>query len=462
MRRWLFVAAVAVVVIGELAATHDDPLTMLTDAAAGVTFLAVGISQWRSSRRHATLAFAAGLAWFAGAIFPGALWLHRPLMLHASLAFPSGRLPGRAARVAVVLAWPAAVVPTLARSSYVSLVLAAASASLAWHIAGTASMGRLGAARHAAGSTALFAAALALPAADRLVSPDLTVGLSPNVVYAFLLALSGLLLLTGRPQQQRETDVVIELTQDDPANTLQALRQEVPVRRDTATRAALEAAIGLLETNLALHAELAEKVVDVRSSRRRLVEAAVSERRRLEQQLSAGALRYLDELNGSLDQLRSSGDVRVAELASRSAHEASRTRGDLEQLARGLHPKVLGEHGLAGALAELAQRSPVPTTVTVSGQRFPELVESTVWYACAEAMANLVKHSAATSAHVEVQVRGGALTACVSDDGIGGAQVTPHGGLAGLADRLGAVDGRLDMESPQGGGTRLTIEVPLP
>jgi signal transduction histidine kinase len=461
--RWcLTVVALSVVVAAELAATGHGRLETVTDAMAGAAFLAVGVAQWAGSRRHAVLAYGAGLAWFAGAVMPAVLWAHRPLMLHATLGFPEGRLPSRAARVVVAAAWPVALIPTLARDALLTLLLSIAAAAVAWTSVRGAPPARRRTVTTAAWATTLVSAGMALPATDRLVPPDLPDPLSPAVAYAALLAFAGLVLLVGRPQPQRGADAVIELTQHDPAQALAALRQEARAQDDPASRATLDGAVELLEANLALHAELAAKVSEVRASRRRLVVAALRERRRLERQLSGGAVRYLDELADVLGDLASSEDARVAELARRGADEVSRTRDDLRQLARGLHPRTLSERGLAGALSELARGSPVRTTAAVPERRFPDLVETAVWYACAEAMANLVKHSAATSASIHVQADEHELTVRVSDDGVGGAAEVAQGGLAGLTDRLGAVDGRLDVRSPAGGGTVLTIQVPLP
>lgn len=461
MRVLLCVLAVGAVVGGELSASHQDVPATVVDAAAGAAFLAVGIASWSASQRHAVISFAAGLAWFAGGVAESALWVHRPLMLHAALAFPHGRHLDTTSRVVVAAYWMAAVLPSLARSPYVSLGLSAAAAVAAWRLGVRAPFGRRGFVRTSAVSATILAAGLALPAAERLVAPDRDVGIPPSLVYAGFVAGAGLVLLGGRLQPRRETDEVIELTHDEPSETLAALRRESARRRDPASRRSLDAAIELLETNRGRHADLAVHLAEVRASRRRLVEAAVVERQRLERQLADGAVRYLDELADLLTQVHAR-DADVRALAEQAIDEVARTREDLEQLARGLHPRVLAQQGLSVALAELGARSPVPTEVHVPDRRFPELVEATVWYACAEAMANLVKHASAASAGVELRVEGDQLVATVRDDGVGGARTEPQGGLAGLADRLGAVDGRLTVVSPSGGGTQVILRVPVP
>jgi signal transduction histidine kinase len=190
------------------------------------------------------------------------------------------------------------------------------------------------------------------------------------------------------------------------------------------------------------------------------------ERRRLEQRLAGGAMSYLDELSDVLTELdRSPRGPRQAGtdgLVRQSLAEVDLTRSDLAQLGQGLHPRQLTERGLQGALADLGRRSPIPTTVVAPAGRLPDIVETTVWYACAEAVANMAKHSGATSASIDVSVREGQVRATVSDNGRGGARPSSGGGLAGLADRLVAVDGSLDLTSPAGGGTTLTFRVRLP
>jgi signal transduction histidine kinase len=219
--------------------------------------------------------------------------------------------------------------------------------------------------------------------------------------------------------------------------------------------------VQLLESNAALQAELAERLDEVRASRRRLVEAAVMERERLERVLADGAFRYLDELTNTLQALGENGDGAARDLVAACLDEVARTRADLDQLARGLHPRVLVDRGLTAALADLAASCPIPVDVRTPPDRFPAAIETAVWYACAEALANVVKHAQAEMAVVDVQVESDELIASICDDGSGGARTTPGGGLAGLADRLAAVDGRLVVESRVGGGTRLRIGVRL-
>jgi signal transduction histidine kinase len=471
VRALLAALGVAVIAVAERATGYHDLATTVTDVAAGATYLAVGTLGWRASPRHARWAYVAGLAWFAGNLALPLLWVHRPLMLLAGLTFPAGRVRGRASWAVVVMWSVAAVVPSLARSSWLSLVLAVLATSVGWRLAVSARPGRRGSSRTAALSVTFLSGAVAFGGLARLLgltAPIALGGLRVPVVpgYAGLVALAGAVLLVGQLQPAREADAVIELTDGDAAQTLAALRREVATGDDGATRQTLTAAIELLEINLELHAELESRIAEVRASRRRLVEAGMVERRRLEQRLAGGAMSYLDELSDVLTELGRTADrPRQADtdgLVRQSLDEVDLTRSDLAQLSRGLHPRLLAERGLQEALTDLGRRSPIPTTVVVPAGRLPEVIETTVWYACAEAVANMVKHSAATSAAIHISVHGRQLRATVSDNGRGGARPSSGGGLAGLADRLVAVDGSLELASPAGGGTTLTFHVPVP
>ena len=434
------------------------------DVAAGASFLAAGVVAAGRSRRYAALAILAGVAWFAGDAIASAVLIHRPLMLHAALGYPVGRVRDGYGWFVLAVSWAGAVALPLGGSPAFMLALAALAAAAAWRVRLNTPLGRRAAAVTSARSVAALAGSLALPSAVRLQWPGAASSSELVALYAGLVTVAGLVLVAGLVvgAQARETDSVIELAQDTPGETLAALRREAASRADPAFRYALTAAVELLESNAALQAELAEKLDEVRASRRRLIDAALMERERLERVLADGAFRYLDELTNTLQALGEDGDGAARDLATACLDEVSRTRADLDQLARGLHPRVLVDRGLAAALADLAASCPIPVDVRAPPDRFPATVEIAVWYACAEALANVVKHARAETAVVEVRVESDELIASIRDDGAGGARTTPGGGLAGLADRLAAVDGRLVVESRVGGGTRLRIGIPLP
>ena len=130
-------------------------------------------------------------------------------------------------------------------------------------------------------------------------------------------------------------------------------------------------------------------------------------------------------------------------------------------MARGIHPSILTQEGLDPALAFLAERSPLPVKVNVClDRRLPQEVEATAYFVVSEALTNAAKHSAASSITVEGRVQDGWLVIDVIDDGRGGADGRRGSGLQGLADRLATLDGRLTVDSPEGGGTRLRAEIP--
>jgi signal transduction histidine kinase len=131
-------------------------------------------------------------------------------------------------------------------------------------------------------------------------------------------------------------------------------------------------------------------------------------------------------------------------------------------MARGIHPTILAEGGLAPALRTLARRSSIPVVLRVDLKgRLPERVEVTAYYVVSEALTNAAKHAQAATVHVQVDSIDGTLRLTVSDDGVGGADPAGGSGLVGLRDRVEAAGGRLTVQSPPGQGTRLTVDLPL-
>jgi signal transduction histidine kinase len=194
----------------------------------------------------------------------------------------------------------------------------------------------------------------------------------------------------------------------------------------------------------------------------RLVEAADAARRQLERDLHDGAQQRL--VLASLTLRRAAREARgtpAEPLVAEAFDQLQEGLAELRELARGLHPAVLTEHGLAPALEGLAARAPVAVELHVTRERVQPVVESAVYFTVAEALTNVAKHAAATRATVEVELRDGSLVAEIADDGVGGAHNGAGTGLRGLADRLEAVGGTLRVESPDGGGTVVRAHVPL-
>jgi signal transduction histidine kinase len=210
---------------------------------------------------------------------------------------------------------------------------------------------------------------------------------------------------------------------------------------------------------------LTAKVSDLRDARSRIIEAADAERRRIERDLHDGAQQRLVALSLNLrmaEKRAAEGDPAAAELVRSAGEEAGLALKELRDLARGIHPAMLTNRGLAAALEDLAGRAAVPTEiVAVPPQRLPDPVESTAYFLVSECLANIGKHSQATQATVAVTVVGDEVEVIVKDDGVGGADVGNGSGLQGLEDRVGALDGCVDIESPPGAGTTVMATIPL-
>jgi signal transduction histidine kinase len=215
-----------------------------------------------------------------------------------------------------------------------------------------------------------------------------------------------------------------------------------------------------------LQAEVHAQLEQVRASRARIVEAGDAERRRLERDLHDGAQQRLVTLSLALGMARdraAGADPELGSLIESASKEAREALTELRELARGIHPAVLTETGLSGAIQALAERSLVATTITaVPDGRFPAAIEATAYFVVSEALANVAKHAGAHGAQVIIQRRPGRLVVEVSDDGAGGARPEGGSGLRGLADRVASVGGVLRVDSPPGGGTRLEADIPCP
>jgi PAS domain S-box-containing protein len=208
----------------------------------------------------------------------------------------------------------------------------------------------------------------------------------------------------------------------------------------------------------ALHA------VELEASRARMIAAGDAARRRIERDLHDGAQQRL-----VVASLRLRAAERATDPRSDAAASLRAARGDLDagiaelrELARGIHPSVLTDFGLSPAVAALAGRCAVAVQVDDAvGQRLPAAVETALYYAVSEALANVDRYAAASRATVRLRRRGDAVEVEVADDGRGGADRTRGSGLRGLEDRLGAVGGVLELDSPPAGGTRLRARVPI-
>ena len=206
-------------------------------------------------------------------------------------------------------------------------------------------------------------------------------------------------------------------------------------------------------------------VEDLKTSRMRIVAAQDDERRRIERDIHDGVQQRLVSLTLALrmtaGRLKSTMDDEAAGAVEDAADEARATLAELRRLARGIHPAIISEGGLRAALDSLAERSSVPAEVTSAPTaQLPMPIEVTVYYVVAEALANVAKHASATAVKITVDHSDRRVRVVVADDGVGGAEPGAGSGLTGLADRVNALHGTFDVDSPPRQGTRLRAEIP--
>ena len=235
---------------------------------------------------------------------------------------------------------------------------------------------------------------------------------------------------------------------------------ELQARPEFVEAAAAGAVLAL--DNERLKADLNARLEDLRASRRRIVEATVETRRRLERDLHDGAQQRLVSLSVDLQLLRGrvAGEPAL-ELLDSAIATLGEAQTELRELARGIHPPMLADRGLAPVLEALAQRSAVPVELDLQlNGRLPKQVETAGYFVVAEALTNVVKYACANHARLTVSDAGGVLWLEVGDDGVGGAAPANGSGLRGLSDRVAALDGELVVDSPVGNGTRVTAWIP--
>ena len=209
----------------------------------------------------------------------------------------------------------------------------------------------------------------------------------------------------------------------------------------------------------------AEAIAEVTASRARIVGAADQARRRIERDLHDGAQQRLVSLTLQLRQAQAAMPTELGELNAQLDRAVATANGALDELgeiARGIHPAALTSGGLRPAVQSLARRSPIPVRTDVrTDRRLPEPVEVSAYYVVAEALTNAAKHARASAVSVRIEVDRAALLVMVSDDGVGGAGLTRGTRLVGLKDRGEDLGGRMTIDSPDGVGTSLRVELPL-
>jgi signal transduction histidine kinase len=446
-----------------------------------------------------------------------ALYLHRGPLIQLVLTYPRGRSAGRLERVAVAAGYAVSLVIAVWQSELATIALSSVLAAVAARNYLRAVGPERRARRYALFATASLAAVFALAAAVRLAASGQGSERATLLLYqASLCALAfGLLagLLRAPWERAAVADLVVELGETRSGTLRDALaraladpslevgywlpeldgfvdatgrqlylpepgsgRSMTTVERDGRPLAvlvhdravladpglveAVSSAAKLAAANARLQADVLARLAELRTSRRRILEAGDEERERLEGRLRDGAERQLDELAQDLQDARTSASEGTVERIVAAEAQLRRTQDELRRLARGINPRVLTEKGLAAALSSLAEESPIPIELAVSARQADPGVEACAYFVCSEALANVAKHASASGVRIVVSGNDGRLAVEIEDDGVGGADIARGSGLRGLADRVETLGGTLTVVSPPGGGTSLVAVIP--
>ncbi len=231
--------------------------------------------------------------------------------------------------------------------------------------------------------------------------------------------------------------------------------------------ASVASAMRLAVENDRLTAAVQAQLTEVRASRARIVAAGAAERQRIERDLHDGAQQRIVALTLALrlarTRLGDDADPAVKLSLEQASDEAKAALSELRELARGIHPQILTEAGLHAAIESLAVRTPAVVSVDMDPDaRFDPAVEAIAYFVVSESLANIAKYAEAGAVGVRAGWQDGILTVEIADDGRGGADPRTGTGLRGLLDRVSAVDGTLEVISPQGAGTRIVARIPTP
>jgi signal transduction histidine kinase len=261
-----------------------------------------------------------------------------------------------------------------------------------------------------------------------------------------------------RPGDPRSVTVI-----DSDGGHLVALVHDPSLDDEPQLLQAVGAAAGIALENGRLQVELKAKLQELEGSRARVLEAGQQERKRLERNLHDGAQQRLIALSLDLEMYagKLADDPEAQSHIEAARKEIAVSLDELRAVARGLHPAVVTGHGLAVALVSLAAGSPVPVKLNVAVEdRLDESIEVAAYYVVSESLANIGKHARATTVTIEVIRECDELVVEIVDDGVGGADSERGTGLRGLADRVEALGGQLQVWAPRGGGTRVRAQMP--
>jgi signal transduction histidine kinase len=482
---------------------RDQRSSTVMDVAVGIAFLIAAIAA-RGALPERLLFSAVGLAWLAGSSFGWAQVLHQAVLLVALLAFPSGRLRGPArwaiAAVAVAVAGDRmpqlGVVALFAAASVVVVVDRREFAAAAYPaVAGVAVSGavwyswwnlhQLDEAMHPmVYQIVLLAVACGFPVASRALIryrrrlTDRILGEQPPGGLSGLQVLLGRVLGDGRlaidvwDASLSEFRHVAGQAHDAgrPRRDLFAYDGEQLLARMSTTSSAIsdrptaEATVSILRlaaVNQRLHEAQAERLTELEATRTRLLAAADLERARIARDLQSTVLEALQVVAAALaDVAATGGGDEVGGFLAVAVDELSEVRVDVQHLVDGVPPVLLGGGRIVEAIKAISMRSAGSVGLSAVGDvAGGPVAEAALFYACSEALVNAAKHSGSGSVDVDVRRVGDRLLLTVRDRGRGGADVSGSG-LQGLADRLAAAGGRLTVDSPAGGGTTVTADVP--
>ncbi len=463
-------ACVGLLLLGE-SALRGDPWTHLVDASVAAGFLASAVV-WSGRAARAVpsvTALLAGASWCVAGVDPrvSAAWWPG---LAIAVSNASRERRSWAARLAVALLGAAAVGRGIGANRPTE-ALALAGAAALFLVTAAVSGRQHGGDAHPAGppgSTVprlLVGLGIAVPVLVAAIDPVAWAQIATVAGSALLAAAGGWLFVVACTDNGPGVDIadrVVELATMPGATGIPGL---AVVDEAASAPKAYAAALAMLEANRVLVAQLDLQVAQSRALQWRLVTAADTERQQLAARLGASLLPLLDELIMTLRRIEDGAAGHAVQAAAREAlGEVDHAVEDLQRIARGLHPRLVSDAGLRVALKDLAARSPINVVVSAPGGRYPSAVEATLWYVCAEALTNAIKHAHATRVTVDIQTAARALVARVGDDGRLTRTVdlayADGGGLSGVRDRVLACGGSLVLLTRPSGGVVVEVRVP--
>ena len=508
-------AGLAVVALTLAVTDHASTPLAIFDIVCGLLLVGVGIVA--SNRAHpprlALIWAITGVTWLAGILWPVAATWHRGPLIHGLLGYPTGRLDSWLSRAVVTAAY---ITGTLAPGNQVAtLVIAAAAAWIAattWrHTTGRDQESR----RVGIVGVLIYSGVLVVSAVQSRLDWrwDRGVLLAYMATVAAIAVVAMADLATGRWTRSAVAGLVIDVGRSGDLGLQDAIRRAVgdpslligfwasdlgmyvdPSGRTldlsaTPTRITTEidrdgmriallvhdkvtfadpglldgvaAAARLAFDNARLQAAAQAHISELAASRRRLIEAADTQRTDLERDLRDSTFSRMEAVHDLLATAEREADHSMKSRLSALGREVILGRLELDDLARGLRPQALTEHGLFGALADLADRTPLPVEVDVGSERLPPPVEAEIYFVCAEALTNVVKHAHASRAHVAVRTLPDRVVARIVDDGVGGTRLDSAGsGLQGLAERAEALEGTMVLSDGPSGGTVVEVSIP--